>query len=315
MALDVAKSFSRLLVPVYPADAQLPLGPLPFSEVGISLVIAVTACSAVGFWLTRSQWLVRLARRVHSDLREEALEEDDAAARSSATVAPACMDEEDLCKAPRTLRKRTAQELLFIAVHNGFVASLSIVAWLFSSRELALHCLCLEVSYQVFDSFSLGLSRLEPETLIHHLVSPICILCSTQTDVDFRVLCHLGFCIDSSGAILGYSKFLLRYSHKSAKAIYQRLIWVHGIMRVLIPLIDTAIIVHNEIDRHGSVFATGTKVEFVNGRPVFAKTDWTHLYFWSMAVMTAFNCYFFYVIRARARLPASLCTHYEVHVG
>ena len=64
--------------------------------------------------------------------------------------------------------------------------------------------------------------RMEPETLIHHLVSPICVLCSTQTDVDFRVLCQLCICIDLSGAILGMCKFLLRFSHLSASNIYKK---------------------------------------------------------------------------------------------
>ena len=64
---------------------------------------------------------------------------------------------------------------------------------------------------------------MEPETLIHHLVSPICVLCSTQTDVDFRVLCQLCICIDASGAILGMCKFLLRFSHLSASNIYKKL--------------------------------------------------------------------------------------------
>ena len=43
----------------------------------------------------------------------------------------------------------------------------------------------------------------------------------------------------------------------------------------------------------------------------FARTDWTQLYFWSMAVMNAFNAYFFLVIRSRARLPAHLVAKYE----
>ena len=73
-----------------------------------------------------------------------------------------------------------------------------------------LRCLCIS-------------GRMEPETLIHHLVSPICVLCSTQTDVDFRVLCQLCICIDASGAILGMCKFLLRFSHLSASNIYQQL--------------------------------------------------------------------------------------------
>ena len=68
---------------------------------------------------------------------------------------------------------------------------------------------------------SMNSARMEPETLIHHLVSPICILCATQTDVDYRLLCQLSLCIDLSGAVLGLSKFFLRFSHLSAKRIYQ----------------------------------------------------------------------------------------------
>jgi len=44
-----------------------------------------------------------------------------------------------------------------------------------------------------------------------------------RTDVDFRVLCQLSICIDLSGALLGMSKFLLRFSHLSASKIYQLL--------------------------------------------------------------------------------------------
>jgi len=76
-------------------------------------------------------------------------------------------------------------------------------------------------------------------------VSPICILCSTQTDIDFRVLCHLCFCIDISGAILGYGKFLLRYAHVSASVVYNRLFWMYFIFRVVLPIIDTVIIVRH----------------------------------------------------------------------
>merc|ERR1712014_237298 len=117
--------------------------------------------------------------------------------------------------------KRTSTELLFITVHNGSVSILAALAWFAGMPTLALHAFCLEVAYEVFDTVSLGAARMEPETLIHHIVPPICILCSTQTEVDFRVLCHLCICIDVSGAILGYCKFLLRYSHESSTKIYQ----------------------------------------------------------------------------------------------
>eukprot|EP00746_Dinoflagellata_sp_MGD_P034220 gnl/MRDRNA2_/MRDRNA2_181694_c0_seq1.p1 gnl/MRDRNA2_/MRDRNA2_181694_c0~~gnl/MRDRNA2_/MRDRNA2_181694_c0_seq1.p1 ORF type:complete len:251 (+),score=25.29 gnl/MRDRNA2_/MRDRNA2_181694_c0_seq1:57-755(+) len=189
-------------------------------------------------------------------------------------------------------KHRTASEYLFIPVHNGLVALLSAVAWLVGSTKLALYVFCLEVAYEVFDSIWLGPKRLEPETVIHHLVSPICILCSTQTEVDFRVLCHLAICIDLSGAILGFCKFLLRYTHIPAAKIYQRLTYVYVVFRVVLPLIDTMIIVAGELTK----------------RPV---SDWLQLYFWSMAVMDTFNCYFCWVLWHRAKAPNHILNQVE----
>merc|ERR1712032_871652 len=204
-------------------------------------------------------------------------------------------DEEDRKTGNVISRKRTATELLFIVVHNGAVAGMAALAWVLMSPKLALYAFCLEVAYEIFDTFSLGLSRLEPETLIHHIVSPICILCSTQTEVDFRVLCHLCICIDVSGAILGYSKFLLRYAHESSTRIYQNLLWVYAALRVVGPLIDTVIIVTTEVRTRGGLFVLG---QYSDGDGSLAKTDRTQLYFWAMAVLNSFNFYFFCVIRA-----------------
>eukprot|EP00927_Polykrikos_kofoidii_P072311 TRINITY_DN68444_c0_g1_i1.p1 TRINITY_DN68444_c0_g1~~TRINITY_DN68444_c0_g1_i1.p1 ORF type:complete len:421 (+),score=53.85 TRINITY_DN68444_c0_g1_i1:136-1263(+) len=211
--------------------------------------------------------------------------------------------------------KRTAPELLFIVVHNGAVSILAIMAWFFRWPSLALFAFNLEVAYEIFDSYTLGMQRLEPETLIHHIVSPICILCSTQTDVDFRVLCHLCICIDASGALLGYSKFLLRFAHLSSVMIYRRLLVVYGVMRVALPFIDTAIIVRKTIASRGGFFGMVTLVKVASDgthQPMmYTKTDWTQLYFWAIAVLDAFNLYFFCVIRSRARMSPQLVAHFE----
>lgn len=208
-------------------------------------------------------------------------------------------------------RKRSAAELLFIAVHNSTVAFLAALAWLIGSPSLALHSFSLEVGYEVFDTFNLGPSRVEPETLIHHIVAPICILCSMQTDIDYRVLCHLCICIDASGAALGYAKFLLRFAHVSSAEVYRRLAWIHGTLRVALPLIDTVIIVVNCITSRGGFFRF-SHVDLNSAHPAWAQTDWTQLYFWAMAVLNAFNIYFWLVIRARAKLPQHILAQVEM---
>eukprot|EP00913_Durusdinium_trenchii_P012318 g11563.t1 len=73
---------------------------------------------------------------------------------------------------------------------------------------------------------------------------------------------------------------------------------------------DTVIIVLRELTTKGS-FSTRLQLQAESTEGFFARTDWTQLYFWSMAVMNAFNAYFFLVIRARARLPAHLVASYE----
>lgn len=290
----IARGAFSIVVPVFPGE-PLKFGPLPAQEVAISVVVMTGICFGAGYYLTRTTVLLRMLGRWRPQLRDEAW-----------------VEEVDL-KGNAQNRKRTAGELLFISVHNGVVSLLAVLAWLLRIPSLALHAFCLEVGYEIFDTFSLGPQRLEPETLIHHIVSPICIICSTQTDIDFRVLCHLCVCIDLSGAILGYCKFLLRYAHVSSALVYHRLSWVYALLRVALPLIDTVIIVRNRIQARGGLFRfSEIHVDADNKFANFGQTDWTQLYFWAMAVLNAFNAYFWLVIRSRARMPQHILAQFEV---
>lgn len=340
VAWSLARGVMSLAVPVFPGEPR-PFGPRPVSEVAMNLAVSTGLCCAAGYCLTRrSSLLLRVASRFTPSLRDEVWEEgvvpassggggggDEASSaasssaaanggRASTAVSPQDGDAEAGTKPARRMPpKRNAPELLFIMVHNSTVAFMALVAWFLGSPELALFAFNLEVAYEIYDTLSLGLKRLEPETLIHHVVSPICILCSTQTDVDFRVLCHLCFCIDISGAILGYSKFLLRFAHLSSVQIYRNLVVVYGLLRVLFPFIDTAIIVQKTIASRGGFFSMVTLVKVTaegsHSPVILARTDWTQLYFWAIAVLDAFNLYFFCVIRGRARMSPQLVAHLE----
>lgn len=310
-----AQGALSFLVPLPPGEA-MPMGPCPVQEVALSVAVMTGLCWAVGRYLTRSDLMLRCAARLHpaDSFRDEAWDEVRLGLEGCVAAATAIPDEESDVKAKgrQSAKRRFATELLFITVHNGTVSVLALLAWLLGSPSLALHAFALEVAYEVFDSFSLGLLRLEPETLIHHIVSPICILCSTQTEVDFRVLCHLCICIDLSGAILGYSKFLLRYAHVSTTKVYQNLTLVYALLRVVGPLVDTVIIVWTEVRTRGGLFVLGGHLITEDGSHThLVATDWTQLYFWAMAVLNSFNIYFFYVIRARARLPPHVVASLE----
>eukprot|EP00929_Paragymnodinium_shiwhaense_P107087 TRINITY_DN73107_c0_g1_i1.p1 TRINITY_DN73107_c0_g1~~TRINITY_DN73107_c0_g1_i1.p1 ORF type:complete len:348 (+),score=46.24 TRINITY_DN73107_c0_g1_i1:69-1112(+) len=325
LAWTLARSVFSLAVPVFPGEKQA-FGPRPLAEVAVNLCAATAACATAGYILTRrSPVLLRLAQRITPELRDEAWEDlyppadintqvscsSSSAASSSGASKAHEEDSETGMRPRRQMHKRTGLELLFIGVHNSAVAALASLAWLLGLPSLALFAFCLEVAYEIFDTWSLGRMRMEPETLIHHIVSPICILCSTQTDVDYRVLCHLCICIDLSGAVLGYCKFLLRFSHWSSVQIYRNLVWVYFALRVVLPFTDTAIIVRNSIQARGGFFGAIYYVE-EDGRPaLFAKSDSTQLYFWAMAVLDAFNLYFFLVIRARARMSPQQVQYLE----
>mmetsp|Transcript_102550 Transcript_102550/g.289636 ORF Transcript_102550/g.289636 Transcript_102550/m.289636 type:complete len:326 (-) Transcript_102550:95-1072(-) len=312
-----ARGVLSLAVPLFPGE-PIPFGPWSVQDVLVSLAVSSGACAAAGYCLTRSRFLVQLASRVAPDLRDEALEElsahfpeQSARCEDSLKARP---DDAEACVKPsrRPVAKRFAAELLFITVHNSTVATLAALSWLLGSPYLALLTFNLEVGYEIFDTISLGFKRMEPETLIHHVVSPICIICSTQTEVDFRVLCHLCICIDVSGAVLGYCKFLLRYSHVSSVQIYRNLVWIYGLLRVALPLIDTVIIVRNCLLTRGGVFGVLAYTQHADGKNIYyARTDWTQLYFWAMAVLDAFNIYFFIVIRTRAKMPPQVVAHLE----
>lgn len=299
-------------------NEKIPMGPVHWTTVLMSLVVMTGLCFLAGTALTKGPpVLVNLAARLQphrESLRDELWEEVRLGLEKCVAIAAVVPDEESDGKAKGRPppKRRFAPELLFITAHNGSVCLLAALAWALQSPWLALHAFTLEVGYEVFDSYSLGLSRLEPETLLHHLVSPICILCSTQTEVDFRVLCHLCICIDLSGAILGYCKFLLRYAHVAPTEIYKNLSWAYLVLRVVGPLIDTVIIVWTEVRTRGGLFAlSGRLVTIDGGLTHTIQTDMTQLYFWAMAVLNSFNVYFFVVIRARAKMPPSVVANLE----
>jgi len=312
MAADALKGMVQgaltLVAPVFPGE-PMPFGPTPFGEVAVVAALGAGICALAGVALTHNRqggaMLIRAAARFHGgELRDEVWAEIEPEVEDRGS-ADGSLEEAKPRYGNRAVKKRTGPELLFIVVHNGSVSVVAALAWLFGSRSLALFAFCMEVGYEFFDTYSLGSKRLEPETLIHHLVSPICILCSTQTEVDFRVLCHLCICIDLSGAILGYSKFLLRYAHISSTQVYARLVWIHGLLRVAGPFIDTGIIMYKEVQTHGGISRLGQALASSSGGfdSATIRSDMTQLYFWAMAVLDAFNLYFFFVIRQRAGMP------------
>merc|ERR1711865_1271671 len=95
--------------------------------------------------------------------------------------------------------------------------------------------------------------------------------------------------------------------------IYRRLVLPYALTRIVMPLGDSALIVWNVVEDRGGMFNLVTK-HTVDGEPIsHIQTDWTQLYFWAMAVLNAFNAYFFMVIRQRARMPPHVAAAYDRH--
>eukprot|EP00811_Abedinium_folium_P004307 NODE_13965_length_1136_cov_3.554014.p1 GENE.NODE_13965_length_1136_cov_3.554014~~NODE_13965_length_1136_cov_3.554014.p1 ORF type:complete len:313 (+),score=64.53 NODE_13965_length_1136_cov_3.554014:137-1075(+) len=308
---SIAYGLCKLAVPLYLEDRE-PFGTRSWLEVVLSCLLSTAVCVAGGRYLLRRLTLLELLRccgQPHTAVRDEAW----VVVQAAVTV----QVRDDAESGNTNRRKRSAPDLLFIAAHNGTVTLLAALAWLFRSPTLALHAFTLEFGYEVFDTLFHGVQGLEPETMIHHIVSPICILCSTQTDVDFRVLCHLCICIELSGAILGYSKFLLQYAHVSMCDVYRLLFYVYALLRVVLPLVDTGIIMHNMIQAGGSL--SRSRFTYLNGddAKLFSNRtrDFTQLYFWSMAMLNVFNIYFCCVIHARSRLNPAILRRYEGRTG
>mmetsp|Transcript_45752 Transcript_45752/g.83805 ORF Transcript_45752/g.83805 Transcript_45752/m.83805 type:complete len:311 (-) Transcript_45752:14-946(-) len=288
-----------LAVPIFAGDA-IPFGPWRFHQVAPVLICAVALCGLAQRLLVHSGLLLRLlaphiTAKLQVDLRDDAW-------LPTPPLPPAD-------KPLPSHRRRTASELLFIVFHNGLVVIGSMLAWLFGSPCLGLCTFCFEIAYEVCDAYSLGLARLEPETLLHHLVAPICIFCSMSTKIDVRVLCHLSICIDASGAILGFSKFLLQYAHVSAGMVYRRLLYIYVVLRVVLPFIDTGIIVQDCLVANGGFLRIKTYGDA--SMPMLQHDDWMQLYFWAMAVMDAFNAYFCWVIWVRAGKSGASLVHLQ----
>ena len=130
-------------------------------------------------------------------------------------------------------KKRTTSELRFIVFHNFTVCIFSLIATLLSTSRhryfavhLAFSAFSLEIAYELFDLLALGSRQaLDPETMIHHIASPLCILFSIGTTVDVRVLCHLMICIDASGALLALIRLQMRLQRGFQMEERRSLVW------------------------------------------------------------------------------------------
>lgn len=191
---------------------------------------------------------------------------------------------------------RTDVELWYIIYHNLFASFIGGVAWFTLSRSLALICFAFEISYEVWDSYLLysRFKKIDPETLLHHVMAPISIILSTQTTVDFRILLHAGICIDLSGAVMAYAKIYMRrllsprsvkeaksssslLSPRSVKEVYRILFFIFIPLRIVLPYFDTVLVLHNyfvESSRRGEPYA------------------WSQLWFLSFMAQNCLNGYF-----------------------
>merc|ERR1711865_670984 len=107
--------------------------------------------------------------------------------------------------------------------------------------------------------------------------------------------------------------------------IYSRLSYVYLVFRVVLPFIDTGIIVHNTLSTRGRPWIgvlggdgwPNSTLPDIHASHIaaFPHQDWTQLYFWAMAVLDVFNLYFYFVIRSRARMPAHVLSHWEERTG
>lgn len=120
--------------------------------------------------------------------------------------------------------------------------------------------------------------RVDHETVIHHLCAPLCILFSTQTSVDFRILCHLLVCIDLSGAALALARISMRTGRYKIATVYRKIFPLYLYFRILGPYFDTLLILHN-------MFAIPGNLQ-----------TWTQLYFLCMMACNVLNGYFCTII-------------------
>eukprot|EP00397_Hematodinium_sp_SG-2012_P046417 GEMP01052435.1.p1 GENE.GEMP01052435.1~~GEMP01052435.1.p1 ORF type:complete len:253 (-),score=36.96 GEMP01052435.1:713-1471(-) len=229
---------------------EIPFGPWPLFDIVVATTSMSVLCVCVGFACT--QWWI-----------------------------PSILRAKNIQNPPVT-RGRSGAELLFIVLHNGLVALMSLVGFFFGSPQFALYTFCIEIGYEVFDSIALR-HRLDPETVMHHMLSPMVMFFSMQTTVDVRVLLILCFGIDFSGAVLGLGKYILRYHRpKNPQRIYQIFSYVYFPCRIVIPGIATPLICMNLYHKE-------------------KWPSWSQNYVWAIFVLNALNVYFFVLICNRAK--------------
>lgn len=183
---------------------------------------------------------------------------------------------------PDVRRGNTGAELLFIVLHNGLVASFSVVCFLVRSPRLAMYIFCFEIGHEVFDALAVN-RRLDPETILHHVFAPLVMFASMQTTVDVRVLCTLCFGVDFSGACLGYMKYILRYQRpQNPQRLYRLMSYIYVPCRVIIPWACSLLIWW----------------DLYHMDPI---PSWSQNYAWAMCLLNALNFYFCIVIISRSR--------------
>lgn len=209
----------RVLVPAA-FDPPIPFGPVPCVDVAVSLGVAVLCVSGLG---ASCLWCIfpRALRWISPQQAARAREKERSAAAGF----------------------RGIFNLAFIVLHNSIVTLLSALAAALQSPTMALHVFMLEVAYHIFDAAVMALAnRLDHTTVFHHTLAPIAIFCSTRTQVDFRVLCHLMVLIDASGAAIAMGKLNMRFGG-SRSHTYKVMAVLYVATRVVGAIVDTILIV------------------------------------------------------------------------
>lgn len=117
-----------------------------------------------------------------------------------------------VCRPPTAVKefRRTISEDLFIFISSTLSAVL-VISSLTTARQLpALTAFAIEISVCIFEVMYLSRKkRLSVESMVHHVCTPVAILCSlTRSGVDFRILAQLSLVTSLSNIIISGSKIM-----------------------------------------------------------------------------------------------------------
>ena len=183
---------------------------------------------------------------------------------------------------------RGSHNLAFIVLHNGCVATLSLVAGVMGSRQLALLAFALEIGYECADILLMR-NNLDSTTIIHHIASPVVIICSCFTNIDVRVLCQLCFCIDASGCVLSACKLWMRFGTTPRVDVYRTLTVSYLLLRIFGAYGNTAMILYGIFKQFGIMMP-----------------EWMRAYLLGMMMLNVLNGYYGYIMLERSFLTPQL---------